>query len=114
MEAVCALMKILQLGSGDVHEDLRVAVHKREPVALHMHHNEVASTEGVADVGNLELDLREFVGLERIEFLEAVAELPTEDTATNELLVAAHRDAGGMHGLAASENQKGPEINRPE
>ena len=42
------------------------------------------------------LDLRHFARLERLRFLEAVAEFSAEHFATNELLITTHLDAGGI------------------
>ncbi len=53
MEAVRGFLEIFRLGGGDVHEGLRVAVHEREPGALHVDHHAMAAAEGVADVGYL-------------------------------------------------------------
>ncbi len=94
MEALRGLLEIFRLGGGYVHEGLRVAVHEGEPGALHVDHHAMTAAKGVAEVGNLELDLRQFSGRERLGFLEAVAELAAKHIAAHELLIAAHRDVG--------------------
>src|SRR6266516_1029389 len=86
--------KILRLGSGDVYKSLRVAVHQREPGALHLYHHAIAAAECVKHVGQGELDLRHPPRLEWLGLLEAVAKFPTENVAAHQLLIATHSDAG--------------------
>src|SRR3954463_1720417 len=62
----------------DIDEGLWVAIHEREPGALHLDHHAMAAAEGVTDVRQGELNLRHFLRFKWFWFLEAVTEFAAE------------------------------------
>ena len=72
------------------HEFLRVAVHQREPRALHLHHDAVATAEAVKNPRKLVFHFVRLAGLKRHRILKTLSEFPAKGLSTNKLLVAAH------------------------
>src|SRR5690606_32721961 len=72
------------------HEGLRVAVHIREPAALHLYHDPVATLEGMVHVGHGEAERVRPVWRECDWRLEAAPEPAAEWIAADQLLVATH------------------------
>src|SRR5262245_10164680 len=60
------LAEILRSGVIDVAERLRISVHKREPTALHLHHDAVTASKRVISVGHHPLDLCHLPRFERL------------------------------------------------
>src|SRR5437667_7222535 len=77
---------------------LRVAVHEREPRALHLHHDAMPASEGVIRVRQNPFDFRHFARFEGLGLREAVAELAPHDFAAHKLLVSAHLTACRIRG----------------
>src|SRR5882724_12037511 len=80
----------------DVHKGLRVAIHEREPGALHMDHEAMTPAEGVKHIRHGEFNFRGLSGFEGRGLLEAVAEFAAENIAPHELLIAAHPNMSGI------------------
>src|SRR6185369_9204039 len=91
IDSLDGLHEVRGQGFGNIHELLRIAIGKREPAALNLHHDAVALAEGVGDIGQVEGDTVRLAGLEGHGLFEALAELATEGFAADELLVTADR-----------------------
>jgi hypothetical protein len=85
-------LEILRVRGWDVHEGLRISIHEREPTALDLDHDAVPATKDVVDVGHREGHGLDPLWHERLGLLEALAELPTERFAADELLVSREPD----------------------
>src|SRR5208282_3731390 len=81
-------------GGRDVHKRLGIPIYEREPGALHLNHDTMAAAESVENVRHSELNLADPARLERFRFLEAVAELATENVAAHQLLIPSHANMG--------------------
>src|SRR6266516_6789336 len=68
---------------------LRVAVHEREPRALHLHHDAITAPEGVIRIRQDPFDSGHFSRFKRFGLREAVAEFAPHDFASDQLLIAA-------------------------
>ena len=71
--------EILIIGQENVrHVLLRIAVDQREPGAADVDHDAMARFEGVQHILQFQLDLRRFLGRERLRLFVTVAEATTD------------------------------------
>ena len=70
---------------------LRVAVCKREPGTLDLHHNAVAFSECMRHVGQVKANLLHLARRKGLRLLEAVAVFAAHDFAPYQHLVSTHR-----------------------
>src|SRR5437016_9462150 len=87
------LLKVFFARLVNVAKFLRIAVHEREPRALHLHHDAMTASEGVIGIRQDPFDLRHFSRFKRLGLREAVAELAPHGFAADQLLIAAHLNA---------------------
>ena len=85
------------------HERLRVAVHQREPGALHLHHDPVAAAERVADVGQRELAPSSARPARTARASRSCCGTCRGTLAADQLLVAAHAARRVGFGLGVRE-----------
>ncbi len=85
-------LEVLRLRGRDVHEGLWISIHEREPTALDLDHDAVPATKDVVHVGHREGHGFDLSRHERLGLLEALAELPAERFAADELLVSREPD----------------------
>src|SRR6266567_4544857 len=85
----CCLLEVFRFGVWNVGKRLRIAIGKREPRTLHLHHDAVPATERVKQVRHREVHLSLLAGRERFGLLPAVSKLGAEWLTTQQLLIAA-------------------------
>src|SRR3954447_15839720 len=68
---------------GNFHKPLGVAVGEGKPTALNLHHDAMAGTEGVRDIGHGKCNAVRLAGFEGYRLLEALAELAAERLPAN-------------------------------
>src|ERR1700759_2981149 len=91
-------LEISRLRPVDVTKNLWVAVVKRKPGALHLHHDAMTALKRMEDIRHHPFDLREFTRHKRLRFFETVSKLPTHRFTPDQLLKAIR---GGVPGLLA-------------
>src|SRR5271170_7710966 len=74
IHALGGFNEIRGLGVGNVDEGLRIAISEWEPRALNLHHDAMATAEGVIDVLEGRFDLFHFARGERFWLFKTVAE----------------------------------------
>jgi len=90
IDPLCCLLKVFFARLVNVAKLLRIAVHEREPGALHLHHDAMTAPEGVIRIRHDPFDFRHFSRFKRLGLREAVAELAPHGLASDQLLIAAH------------------------
>jgi hypothetical protein len=61
-KVLCRGFKVLRFRMRDVDERLWIAIYQRKPGTLNLHHNPVAFSKGVIEIGHFEIYLCQFAG----------------------------------------------------
>src|SRR5260221_5715698 len=88
--ALGGLFEVFRLRVRNLHKRLWIAICKREPRTLDLHHNSVPPAESVVHVWHRKIQLRHFPRRQRLWFLPAISESRAHRFTAQELLVSTH------------------------